>query len=349
MAHRIARMLLLPAAICCVICLCGPAGAADFLYVPVSNAVHVIDCSTDTVIKTIPAYDDYIVTAAHSPDGKRYYACGWESIYAIDTTTNELVDTFNFSSPLSKVSIGAFAVSNDGGKLYLAANIVKKKQNVPRLNVLPPQLVVYDIKKRKVLENYEVPRGILAVLPLRNDPDSLILMGLDVHKLNLKNGKIEKLVGCLHPEEGEEAKNMSFTNTNTSPGDHGLVAAPYITMSEAGPGIGYMIVDTNNGKVNTLKGEHMWFEYSVRVSPDKKYLYGVMDELIKIDIKTGKTLGYVPLEKGTVYCVAVTTDGKKIYVGPGGPDISVYDAETLQLLGIIPLDADGKVSNLISR
>lgn len=259
------------------------------------------------------------------------------------------MDTFNFSTPLSKVAIGGFGVSNDGKDLYLAASIVKKKQNVPRLNVLPPQLVVYNMKKRKIVKSYEISYGILGVLPLRNDPNSVILLGLDVFKLNLKTGKIEKLVGLLNPEEGEVAKNMSFTNLNNSPGDHGLIATPYVTMSEAGPGIGYLIADTNTGKVKTLTGEDMWFEYSVRISPDKKYIYGVMDQLVKIDAKTGKTLDYVELENGTVYCVAVSSDGKKIYVGPGGPDISVYDADTLELLGVIPLDADGKVSHLIPR
>lgn len=349
MKNRMSRSVFLPAVILLAAVFSNPAAAADFLYVPVSNAVHVIDCATDTVIKTINAYDDYIVSAAFSPDGKRYYACGWESIYAIDTTTNELVDTFNFSTPLSKVAIGGFGVSNDGKDLYLAASIVKKKQNVPRLNVLPPQLVVYNMKKRKIVKSYEISYGILGVLPLRNDPNSVILLGLDVFKLNLKTGKIEKLVGLLNPEEGEVAKNMSFTNLNNSPGDHGLIATPYVTMSEAGPGIGYLIADTNTGKVKTLTGEDMWFEYSVRISPDKKYIYAVMDQLIKIDAKTGKTLDYVELENGTVYCVAVSSDGKKIYVGPGGPDISVYDADTLELLGVIPLDADGKVSHLIPR
>jgi len=349
MRPKTQKALLLLAVMCGVCGFSGRAVAVDFLYVPVNNAVEVIDCSTDTVIKTIPAYDDYIVTAAYSPDGKRFYACGWESIYAIDTATNELVETYNFSSDLSKVAIGAFAVSNDGSKFYLAAGIVKKKPNVPRLNVLPPQLVVYDINKRKIVKSYETPDPVLVVLTLRNDPNHLILLGLDVHKLNLKTGKTEKLLGCLRPEEGEEAKNMSTSNSNTSPGDHGIVAAPYITYSDAGPGIGYVIVDTNTGKVSTLKGEHLFFEYSVRVSPDKKYLYAVMDELVKIDIKTGKTLAYVPLENGTVYCVTVTPDGKKIYAGPGGPDITVYDAETLEMLGTIPLVADGKVAHIISR
>ena len=349
MGKRISKSAFVAAAIFLAVISCCPVSAADFLYVPVSNAVHVIDCSTDTVVKTINAYNDYIVSGGHSADGRQFYACGWESIYAIDTATNELIDTYNFSSPLSKVAVSGFGVSNDGEKLFLAASIVKKKQNVPRLNVLPPQLVVYDVKKKKIIKNYEIPPGILGVLPIRKDPNSVILVGLDVYKLNLKNGKLEKILGCLHPDEGEAAKNMNTANTNTSPGDHGLVAAPFYTMTEAGPTMGYVIIDTNDGTVSTIAGEHPWFEYSVRVSPDKKYLYAAMDELIKIDIKTGKTLAYVSLEEGTVYCVAVSSDGKKIYVGPGGPDIAVYDADTLELLGVIPLEADGKVSHLIPR
>jgi len=326
-----------------------PAAAGDFLYAAVSNAVQVIDCNTDTVVKTINAYDDYIVSGGHSADGKRFYACGWESIYAIDTATNELVDTYNFSAPLSKVAVGGFGVSNDGKKLYLAAGIVKKKQNVPRLNVLPPQLVVYDMEKKSILKSYEIPPGVIGVFPVRKDPNAVVLLGLDIFKLNLKNGKIEKLLGCLHPDEGELPKNMNTANTNTSPGDHGLVAAPYYTMTEAGPTMGYAIIDTNDGTVTTVPGDTPFFEYSVRVSPDKKYLYAAMDELIKIDLKTGKTLAYVPLAKGTVYCVAVSSDGKKVYVGPGGPDIAVYNADTLDLLGVIPLEADGKVAHLIPR
>ena len=349
MKNRMSRSLFWLVVICLSAAPLSTAAAGDFLYVPVSNAVHVIDCSVDSVVKTINAYDDYIVTGGHSADGKRFYACGWESIYAFDTATNELVDTYNFSSPLSKVAVGGFAVSNDGTKLYLAANIVKKKQNVPRLNVLPPQIVVYDMKKRKVLKSYEVPSGVIGVLPVRKDPNSLILMGLDVYKLNLKNGKIETILGGLHPEEGQAPRNINTANTNSSPGDHGLVVAPFYTMTEAGPEMGYAIVDTNDGTVTTVMGEHPWFEYSVRVSPDGKYMFAAMDELIKIDIKTGKTLGFVSIEKGTVYCVAVSSDGKKVYVGPGGPDISVYDADTLELLGVIPLDADGKVSHLIPR
>jgi DNA-binding beta-propeller fold protein YncE len=108
--------------------------AKDFIYTPVSNGLQIIDCDTDSIIKSIP-YNDYIFGATFSPDGTRYYLNAIHSVYVIDTTTNTLVDTYSFSSELSRVSIFGMTVSNDGKKLYMCCSIVKKKQNIPRLRI----------------------------------------------------------------------------------------------------------------------------------------------------------------------------------------------------------------------
>lgn len=330
--------------LCAILGLSFPATAKDFVYIPCANALQIIDCETDTVVKTVP-YNDYIANAAFSPDGKYYYLTGYESVYVIDTKGDRLADTYNLSSELSRVKVFGLAVSNDGTQLYLSSSIVKKKQNIPKLDVLPPQLVVYDIKNRKMVKNYEIPCSFSGIVTLRNDPENLIIVGLDIHKLNLKSGKLEMLLGMLHPEAGGEPKNGLVLWQNNYPGDHGLFANPYYTAS----GMGYFIVDKNTGKVSTLKGKDVWFEYSNVISPDKKYLYGVMDELIKIDMNTGETVKSVPLKQGTCYALTLTSDGKKIYVGPAGPDVSVYNTETLELMGVIPLAGDGVVAHLLVK
>ncbi|MDM8523199.1 hypothetical protein QUF80_07500 [Desulfococcaceae bacterium HSG8] len=330
--------------LCCIAVLSFPVMAKDFIYIPCVNALEIIDCETDTVVESIP-YNDYIVNSVFSPDKKRYYLNAFHSVYAIDTTTNKLIDTYKFSSELSRVTILGLGVSNDNSQLYLSCAIVKKKQNIPKLNVLPPQFVVYDIKTKKMVKNYQIPCSFTGVVPLRNDNDNVILVGLDIHKLNLKTGKLEKLMGMLNPEKGEEAKNGLVIWQNNYPGDHGLFANPYYTES----GMGYFIVDKNTGKVSTLKGKDVWFEYSNVISPDKKYLYGVMDELVKIDMKTGETIKAIPVKKGTCYALTLTSDGKKIYVGPAGPDMSVYDTETLELIGTIPLAGDGVIAHLLPK
>jgi len=65
--------------VCCLVGLSFPAMAKDYLYVPANNYLFIIDCDTDTVVKTL-TFNDYIVGAIPSPDGKRYYMNSWHSI-----------------------------------------------------------------------------------------------------------------------------------------------------------------------------------------------------------------------------------------------------------------------------
>lgn len=313
----------------------------DFIYVPVVNALQIIDCDTDTVIETIP-YNDYIMTSVYSPDGKKYFLNAQHSIYVINTETNKMEDVFRLSSDLSKTTILGFDISPDGKTLYLSCSIVKKKQNIPKLNVLPPQLLLFDITSKQVVKNFEIPYGVTGVIALRNDMDHVILWGLNIYKLNLKSGKYDIVMGILN---ADVPKNSLVIWNNSSPKDHGLFTNPYYTAS----GMGYIIIDRNSGDIKTLEGKEVIFEYSTIVSPDKKYLYGVMDDLIKIDFQTGETVKKIPVKQGTCYALSMTSDGKKIYVGPAGADISVYNAETLDLIGVIPLNGDGVVAHRISK
>lgn len=332
----------------CGLVLILPAGvlARDYLYVPVVEGLVVVDCETDTVVKTVPMVKDYVAQAAFSPDGKRYYLNNFDVAYAFDTATDELVDTYRFSHPLSLVTVFGFAVSQDNTKLLLSCSITKKKHNVPRLNVLAPLLVVYDIKTKQVERQHEIPYGVTAIITLRNDSDQVVLLGRDAYKCSLKTGKLEKVLSFFNPDKGEEPKNSFVVWHNCSPGDHGIFTVPYYTAT----GMGYTVIDRNTGEVRTLKGKDVWMLYSTLLSPDKRYLYGVMDELVKIDFATGETVKSVPIMRGTCYAVALTADGKKVYVGPAGNDLSVYDTDTLELLKVIPLEAgDGAIVHRFSR
>lgn len=320
------------------------AGAKDYIYAMVNNAVQVIDCETDTVIKTI-TFNDFIINSACSSDGKRLYLNAIHSVYAVDTVTNTLVDTYPFSTELSKVSIFGINISNDGKKLFLCCSIVKKKQNIPRLNVLPDQLVVYDIEKKQMVKNYPIPSSYSQIVVLRNNPDHLILVGQDIERISLKTGKRDMLMPFLNAKKPEDMRNCLANWQPGSPGDHGIFVNPYYDAK----GEGYFFIDKNTGEMDDLRGKDVWFAYSSILSPDQKYIYAIMDELIKVDRSTGETLKVAQLETGTNYTVAVTSDGKKIYAGPGGPDISVYDAQTLELLTIIPLMSDGAASQMLSK
>ena len=332
-------------ALASILAMAAVASAKDFIYVPAVNALQIIDCEKDTVVKTIP-YNDYIVNAMFSPDGSRYYLNAFHSIYVVDTRTDALVDTIKLSAPLNKVSVLAFGISADGKQLFLCCSIVKKKQNIPRLNVLPPQFIIYDIEARRMVKNYPIPAAMFGVITLRNDPNAVILVGLDIHKLDLKSGELTKLTGILNVDPGEVAKNSLVIWQNNSPDDHGLFTNPYYT---ADGQMGFFIVDKNTGELSTLPAQDVWFAYSTIVSPDKKYLYAVMDELIKFDMSTGETLKSTTVDKGTYYALSMTADGKKIYAGPAGADITVYDSDTLEKLSVITLAGDGVIAHRLTK
>jgi WD40 repeat protein len=359
-----------------VIGLSAPAAAKDYLYVPCSNYLHIIDCDTDTVVKTL-SYNDYIIGCASSNDGKRFYINAWRSIYVVDTDKNQIIDRFDFWTELNRVNVASvFSVAPDGKHLYMVWMVTKKSQ-----------FVIFDMEKREVVKNYEVPTNCNAALTLKDDPDHVILLADDVYKLNIKSGEIEKVMGILHPEKGQPKLNALVSFNNRSPGDHGLFSGPAyggeerlkildpgdsslapgtvldqaayvqamqkVMMAGGKPPVGaplmfYLIID-GKGDVRLLEADHFAAIYSSVVSPDAKYLYAAMDELYKVDMKTGKALGFVPLERGTVYSVATTADGKKVYVGPAGPDLGVYDTETMKKIGVIPLKSDGVAMNRITK
>ena len=324
--------------ICCVLGLGGVALAKDYIYVPTNNALQIIDCETDAVIHTIlypqPAY---IYQDFYSDDGNMYYLNDWRNIYAFDVKANKFVARYPFFSDLNRVILIGSTISSDNKYFILSCQITKKRLNIPRLNVLPPQLVIYDIKKREIVKSFETPSIASMIITLRNDPNIVYVVGLDIYKVNIETGELTTAMGLLNPEEGQEPKNFLSIWNQTSPKDRGIFAGPYYTPTR----MGFVFIDRNTGEISTVDADSMELMYSCTVSPDKKYLYGLMDEVFKFNMATGKKEKGVVLEYGTCYPLALTSDGKKLYCGPGGNSLEVFDTQTLKQLGVIHLQGDG--------
>lgn len=346
MNNKICAPLLLFIALISIMALPFTVGARDVLYIPGANTLSIVDCEQDVVVKEVP-YPGMTVSCTPSPDGKRFYMNAQRRIFVVDTDKNEIVDTYNFWSDLNRITVNpAIGVSEDGRKLYLSCHIVKKKLNIPKLNVLPPQLVVYDTRTRKMIKNYPIPPMCHGVITLRNDPDKLYLFGQDISTLDLKSGKIEMVKGVLHPEPGQPQLNSLVNWANRSNGDHGLFTNPAYTADFSK--LFYAVIDQNTGKFSMLEGKEVLMGYSTLVSPDRKYIYTAMDEVYKVDFKTGETLAMDVLDIGTNYCLALTSDGKKLYIGAGSV-ISIYDTATMKLRAQLPVRGDVLAMNRISK
>jgi hypothetical protein len=334
-------------ALAVVLGFCLPAGAKDFLYIPGADHVSIVDCTTDTVVKTL-RFQGYVIGCTPSMDGKRFYFTDWRSVYVVDTTADEIVDRFDFWSDLNRVSVMASpAPSADDNYLYMNWMVTKKKLNVPRLNVMPAQFVVYDLKKKQVARSFDVPYCSTGIVSLKDDPDHVILMSQDVLKLNVKDGKWTKIYGQLRPDEGKPGlNNLVIWNQWSPTADSGIFPTPAYGTDGT---LQYMLIDRRNGSLRMVKGEDVAAFYSCILSPDGKYVYGVMDEIYKVDLSTGKTVAMDVMERGTTYALAISSDGKKLYAGPAGPDVSVYDTATMKRIGFIPLKHDGIQMSRISK
>lgn len=311
--------------------------AKEYIFVPTVKGLDVVDCETGAVIKGA-RYSDYIMGASYSPDGSRYYLNAIHSIFVIDTKTFQLVDTHRFSTDLSRVTVGAFAVSNNGKQLFMTCQIVKKKQNIPRLNVLPPQFIIYDLDKKAIVKSFEIPYGANGVFPIRNDPDHVIFFALDVYKMNVKTGKLEMIMTGIHPQEGQNPRGIMAGFNNTRPKDHGIFAAPFYDYADTW--LYYLMLDTRDGSIRTFKSKEMSMPFAAALSPDKKYIYAGHDELVKVDIATGETVKAVHAARGTFSSICFSSDGKKLYIGAFGADVSIYDADTLEFETVIPVGGD---------
>lgn len=326
--------------------LCVPAGAKDFLYAPGANHLSIIDCETDSVVKTL-SYADYVIACSPSFDGKKFFFSGWRNLYVVDTTTDQIVDQIPFWSELNRVQVFNLAPSVDGKSLYMIWCVTKKKLNVPRLTVPPWQLVVFDLQKKQVTKSFDLPTNTTGIVPVTGDPNSLIVMAQDVFKMNLNDGKLTMIKGQLHPEEGQPMLNNLIIWINWAPtGDSGIFPSPAYGSDGS---LQYMLIDRKTGTLKLVKAEDIPALYSCILSPDGKFLFGCMDEVVKVDLSNGKVVAKALAPRGTTYAEALTSDGKKLYTGPSGSDIMVWDTATLKYIGFIPLKHDGIVMSRISK
>jgi DNA-binding beta-propeller fold protein YncE len=104
--------------------------------------------------------------------------------------------------------------------------------------------------------------------------------------------------------------------------------------------MGLLAIDANTGEITDrqIKGPPV-MAYTFIYSPDKKKLYGVMEDLTVIDPATNSVIKSFPNAEGTSFSLMPSGDGKKLYVG-GGSVVTVYDEGTMNILKVLNLQSD---------
>lgn len=354
---------LIKAFVACTL-LAGAASSASateqyLLTVTRPGQLHVIDMKTNKILRSCDVPGEFgSGSIAPAPDGRTAFVLSnmWEDIYGFDIRTCEIV--FSAKQSYGNVRVKTFqsvTVSADGKELYTVQNPVRHLSD--RFEVMAPQLAVYNIADgldAPLARSFPVGRRITKIAAAQTG--EVILSGPDITAIDTKTGAIRLVSALINWDRGPLWLQPDAFAMH-SQGEHvNEFILPYVTahfsdekqdMASAEWWWGMSRVDLATGKaerMETVPFEFIVFNF-ITDPNDPNILYGSFNQLSKHDIKNKKTLIVEPMPH-TYYDLNISGDGKTIYVGGAGNDISIHDTATLKKIGSIQLPGDMSTSDL---
>lgn len=323
----------------------GPAGP-QMLYITGYDRIFAVDAQKDELVAEIPAKGptrDIVFTA----DGSKLYVNHKDrkEIAVIDTAKQETVESFAIKDEDKvRTDIFGIALGTKQDKLYV--HVTRSKRLLNELKVLPPKVMEVDLATKQVVRSWEVPYGVHNLMTLDNGRE-LAVFGRSLFRLDLDSGKLTEVAKLL---DAPDPANVLFL-WNTDREGNGMAAIPAYTLKTATGQVKLELLTVKNqdGVFNRIDlGEPLGF-FSAVMSPDHKKAYLAMNEIAAYDLTTAKLLKKISSPKGTYYGITISPDGKKLYLAGGGPDLTVLNADTLEVVKTIELSADAMGVRFVAR
>ncbi len=305
--------------------------AKDTFYYIGYGMIQVIDGDTDAIVADIPV-DGWLRETDFSADEKFLYVVAKRHlIHKIDLAEKRVISTIDVGSDGWERFIFGFDLAPDGKTAFV--NLLSRKTRKGEVVVAAPKLAQIDLADGRILRSIEVPWSSASLVSVKN-ASSIYVIGKDIVMVDV-SGEEMKLTGSYPMFEKKWNILPLWDNTREN---GGVFMVNYYTPEL----MGLVSIDTNSGEIidTPLEGPPV-FAYSVMLSPDKKKVYAVMDELTVIDLETRSYEAVVPVPGGTNYAINVSSDGKKIYVSGGGSTTTVYDAKSLKPIKVLQMKTDG--------
>jgi DNA-binding beta-propeller fold protein YncE len=309
------------------------------------RSLLIFDGGRDAIIGEIQTRGRNPRELVSSPDGKWVYATteSRTQIEAVNLQTRTVERVFNLAPPGYRLTIFGMTLSRKGDCLYLHVKPVRELQDEYKLD--PPQIWSLDLHTGKTQKVAEVPQGVGALVVTGDG--RIVASGRDLYYIDVNQGRIVgtfPLATVHQPDQGPLDMLAFFAQPERSR----ILSVPYYTTDPITGrdmyGLGNL--DEETGKLDLVDlGRPPIPLYSTVVSPDRKRAYGVLAQLVAVDLEKRKLLKVVDLGH-TCYIVNISRDGKKLYVSGAAHFIHVYDAETLKLLKTLDLPGDASIAFL---
>ena len=328
--------LLLISAVCAGM-ISATALAKDTFYYIGYGMIQVVDGDSDEIVADIPV-DGWLRETDFSADRKFLFAVGKRHlIHKIDLAEKRVVSTIDVSGAGWDRFIYGFDLAPDGKSAFV--NLLARTTSKGEAVVAAPMLAQIDLKDGRILRSIEVPWGSAMLVTVKNgngikNATTIYVIGKDIVKVDV-SGEEMKVIGTYPMFEKKWNILPLWENTMEN---GGIFMVNYYTPEF----MGLVSIDSDSGEIKDipLDGAPV-FAYSVMLSPDKKKVYAVMDELTVIDLETRSYEQSIPIQGGTNYAINVSSDGRKVYVSGGGSTTTVFDAESLKPIKVLQMETDG--------
>lgn len=312
----------------------------EMIYIEGYEKIYAIDPETKDLTE-IPV-KGAVRGLSWTEDGTRLYAAtnARQSITVIDTVKNEVIDEIDLST--SEYTSRRYGHAADLKGEFLYVTVMRTKINGVNLEPLQPIIQVIDLETHEFVKEIEVPYGV-HTLQMYADGSKLAVWGRNLYEYDIEKDELTLHAETMRPEDeskgisdylyfwvrGEDTNNLSIvSNYKFYPETEDMTE-------------GYITWDLEIGDVDYVEFDEEPVGYfSGVITKDGKYSYGGMNELVKTDLETMKHVKRVPAELGSSYGFNISSDEKTIYVSGAGPDLSFYDADTLELTDSIELPTD---------
>jgi hypothetical protein len=313
------------------------------------NSVYVVDEASGKVTDTIALRTGIPRTLSFSHDKSRMYvlATTYESLEIIDRASKRSLDVFTFGEGTTRNRVMSFAVAPS--EQYVLLTMKTATKQIDRFVIEPPKLVQYDLKQRKIVRTIPWPndepreRTTMIFSP---DGKFLYLFGDEVVVYETANfTQVETWEIGRAPEDGFGRLDIGALDTRSD--DPGFFTGLF-TMQDPVQKRQMMGI----GRIDLVKKQLDFFTLgpatglrSFALAPGRQRAYALRQDIGDYEFWAFDLAGR-KIEPPHKFAgrprmdVAVSSNGKVLYIFTAGNTIDLYDAATYRYLRTIALDGD---------
>lgn len=330
--------------------------------------ILVIDEQKEEVIDRIDIGTDVPMELMLSPDHTKIYAFTPRNseIVTVDVRSHKVLDHFQLDGGGTQYRLAAGAVDGDGKLMYTIVKATVKKQD--RFSIDTPKFLVIDLAQHKIVRSIDFPKdadayglgGLYVEYALRLSPDSkylymfrsdsiLVFSAADFKEVD----KIE-LAKPMFPG----LQSVSLNLGNDADRYPGFVTSVFVAADPVVHrpvfGIARMNLSTREIDFKPV-GPYTNHIMNLWVTPDgtKGYTVSITgsegnkrSEFWVFDMQTNQLIRKSEFPGRRRFDVALSPNGKSLYIYIAGYQIECYDPDTLKLTKTIDLNADS-TSNMV--